>query len=107
MKGEEITVCLTVDGSSGSLHKEEVMAANMKRAFETFKKKQADYGSRNISVFGEPGVVVRANDKMQRIIQLAWHSHSQNVSDEKVEDTWLDLAVYALIALMLRQGQWE
>ena len=71
---------------------------------ETLWKKQRDYGPGNISDFGELGVLVRANDKMARLKNL--HKAGIAPSNESVEDSWLDLANYAVIALMLRRGIW-
>lgn len=63
--------------------------------------KQRDYGHENITSFGELGVLVRANDKMARLRNLLWGS--KEPKNEGVEDTWRDLANYAIIALMLRE----
>lgn len=72
---------------------------------ELFEKKNADYGPGNISRFGEKGVLVRANDKMERLIRLVWEERTPH--NEAVEDTWMDLADYAIIALLVRRGLWE
>ncbi|MDI3298280.1 MAG: nucleotide modification associated domain-containing protein [Bacillota bacterium] len=67
--------------------------------------RQRKYGSGNISAFGEIGVLVRASDKLERLK----HFHlggGADAPDESVDDTWIDLANYALIALLLRRGTW-
>lgn len=64
-------------------------------------KKQADYGHRNITDFGELGCLVRANDKMSRLKNLLMSKQQPN--NESIEDSWIDLANYAIIALMLRK----
>lgn len=72
---------------------------------QTLDRKQRDYGSSNIAAFGEYGVMVRVWDKVSRLRNLL-----QNVKDpanESVEDTWLDLANYAIIGLMCRRGEWR
>lgn len=72
-------------------------------------RKQKDYGSSenpfaNIASsqdFGMPswvGAMVRANDKMRRIQAAA---RGQNLVNESVEDSLIDLAVYSAIALVL------
>jgi hypothetical protein len=77
-------------------------------------KKQLDYGPGNIAKFGEFGCVVRMNDKIERIANLA---KSQAVSgtvvttmtppqNEPLEDSYRDIANYALIALMVHKGEW-
>ena len=70
--------------------------------------KQHDYGHSNILKGGEPGLVLRENDKMERLWNLVWvplvegrgPAEPQN---EAIEDTWIDIAGYALIALMLKE----
>lgn len=68
-------------------------------------RKQRDYGSGNISSFGEYGVLVRCTDKLARLRNLL-----TNVSDPKNEsiiDSWVDLSNYSLIAILCRNGQWK
>ncbi len=82
-------------------------------------RKQAAYGAKNIEVFGELGVLVRASDKLERLKHLARRKFTRPIQAdadpdqadadpewETVEDTWRDLMNYALIALMLRHGMW-
>lgn len=70
-----------------------------------FDKKQQDYGSDNISAFGEKGVVVRTNDKMERLKTLVWNDNDPN--NEKVIDTWDDLAVYGIIGGLCHRDMWR
>ena len=76
-------------------------------------KKQQDYGRaddpfanvRASEDFGMPGWVgtmVRANDKMRRIQKAA---QGGTLSNEGVEDSLMDLAVYSIIALVLFREQ--
>jgi hypothetical protein len=67
--------------------------------------KQRDYGSGNISAFGEKGIVVRMNDKIERLKTLVWGDKSP--SHEKVSDTWLDIANYGVIGLLCHRGEWK
>ena len=69
-----------------------------------FDKKQHDYGNANIAAFGEKGVLVRANDKMARLINLSKEDEKANY--ESLDDSWRDLSIYGTIALMVRQGVW-
>ena len=69
-----------------------------------FDKKQHDYGNANIAAFGEKGVLVRANDKMARLINLS--KEDERVNNESLDDSWRDLSIYGTIALMVRQGMW-
>lgn len=70
-----------------------------------FDAKQSDYGSRNISSFGTFGVVVRMNDKFERIKNLFSKRRKRPVN-ESIRDSFRDIANYALIAYMLETRQW-
>ena len=64
--------------------------------------KQHDYGHGNITAFGELGVLVRASDKMERLKNL--HAKTRlEPRTETIVDSWIDLAGYSIIALMLRR----
>lgn len=72
---------------------------------ELVVRKQKDYGTKNIlnSPFGaEHGIVVREYDKLSRLANLIGNDKEPN--NESIEDTWLDVAGYALVALMVRKG---
>jgi hypothetical protein len=73
-----------------------------KEIAEVVISKQRDYGHGNILAFGEFGVLVRANDKMERMKNL--QKAQGEPSNESIDDTWIDLAGYSIIALMLRKG---
>ena len=76
---------------------------------EMHDKKQKDYGSKkdpfaNVSASEDYGIspwigaMIRANDKIRRIMAAA---RGQNLVNESVEDSLIDLAVYTCIALVL------
>lgn len=70
--------------------------------------KQKDYGTGNIlkSPAGpEPGIVVRIGDKLNRLWNLL--TNKKEPKNESLEDSWKDVAGYALIALMVRRGVFE
>ena len=88
---------------------------------ELHDRKQADYGRpatggdsgdpfaniRSITAFGLPawsGAAVRMGDKMRRIEAAVRGQHLQN---ESVEDSFLDIAVYAIIGLILFRDESE
>lgn len=96
---------LRVDGTSGDAALEEVCAAALAEYFELWKKKQRDYGPHNISINGQVGVVVRINDKVQRLRNLILESPSCP-NNEAIEDTWLDCLGYGLIGLLVCRGKW-
>lgn len=67
--------------------------------------KQRDYGNKNIlnSPFGaEHGIVVRLYDKLSRVANLIDNKKEPN--NESLDDTFVDIAGYALVALMVRKG---
>ena len=76
---------------------------------EMHDRKGADYGRdedpyanvRGSADFGVPpwvGALVRANDKMRRLQKVA---SGGTLKNEGIEDSLVDLAVYAIIALIL------
>jgi len=71
--------------------------------------KQVDYGPDNIN--NAPGgamngILVRMSDKMERLKNLTYNSDGSEPNHESVEDSLLDIANYAVIALMVRRGVW-
>ena len=73
-----------------------------------FHGKQRDYGPGNISQginsFGDASVLIRMNDKMQRLIKLT--KDGGDPVNESIEDSLNDIAVYAMILRMTREGSW-
>lgn len=68
----------------------------------TFIKKHKDYGKGNILDTGELGIAFRVNDKLNRIKNLLLSK--QELVNESMEDSWLDIAVYAIIAILYRKS---
>lgn len=99
-------VGLDIDGTSGDADLEREMAKVMHELFEIFKKKQASYGPGNIAKGGERGVVLRMSDKLERLWNLVWEGNANPLQDETIEDTFLDIADYGLIALLVKRGMW-
>lgn len=69
--------------------------------------KQRDYGPGNINnAYGGPmnGLLVRMGDKFERLKNL--FSFSQKPEHEPIEDSFKDMANYAIIALMIQRGKW-
>ena len=67
----------------------------------TVIEKHKDYGPDNILVFKEQGLIVRMLDKIGRLKHLLWTERSPK--HEAVEDSFTDLAGYAIIGLMLQR----
>ena len=72
-------------------------------------RKQQDYGSSNISLNGELGVMIRCQDKVSRLRNLLLKEMKGNTvtNFEGVEDSWADLANYGVIGLLLRRDKWR
>lgn len=68
-------------------------------------RKQKDYGPGNISAFGEAGVLVRVNDKMERLKNLGKGNKKPN--NESIADNWSDLANYGIIGQLCHAGLWQ
>ncbi len=70
-------------------------------------RKHADYGPDNIGRApggALNGVVVRLHDKMSRLAHLSETGRAPN--NESIRDTYMDIANYALIGLMILDGEW-
>ena len=74
---------------------------------QTLDRKQQDYGAGNISAFGELGLLVRCNDKIERLKNLHKTGRMTDPANESVTDSWLDLSNYGLIAVLVRTGVWK
>jgi len=68
-------------------------------------RKQQDYGPNNILYSGEMGIIVRCQDKLCRLKHML--EKNGGVQNESIEDSYRDLANYALIGILLRRGDWE
>jgi hypothetical protein len=84
--------------------------------YETFCKKQRNYGPGNISVgtslqtkedvkLSLTGLWFRINDKVQRLKQLVVLGQPDEVG-ESIQDTYEDLSVYGVIAQLVQRGKW-
>jgi hypothetical protein len=72
---------------------------------KTFIQKHKDYGKGNILDNGELGILFRSNDKLRRLQNLL--TAGKKPENESFDDNWMDIAVYAVIALLLRSGKFE
>lgn len=71
-----------------------------------FDGKQRDYGPRNISGFGILGVLVRMNDKMERLKTLFGTGKRRKPKNESIQDTLRDISNYGVIGYMVEKGVW-
>lgn len=69
---------------------------------ELYLKKNADYGDsfgRGFSEYGMIMPIIRLEDKLSRVKRLSLSSE-QNVKDESIRDTLIDLANYAIMTIV-------
>ncbi|HKY73852.1 MAG TPA: hypothetical protein VJ246_00910 [Patescibacteria group bacterium] len=72
---------------------------------KTFLKKHKDYGKGNILEIGELGISFRIAEKVSRLKNLL--AKSEGPKNESIEDTWIDIGVYAVIAQLYRKGLFQ
>jgi len=82
-----------------------------------FLHKQHDYGPGNISVgtnlqtkeevkLALTGLWFRMNDKLQRVKTLLLGEKKSVVKDEPLEDAYLDISNYGIMATIVSRGKW-
>jgi hypothetical protein len=72
---------------------------------ELIQKKNKMYGDGNVDKMGKPGVITRIEEKIERLKHLLKTNY--NPEEEPIEDTWKDIAGFAIIGLMLERGKWK
>ena len=88
-----------------------------RQQYELFLHKQHDYGPGNISVGTQlqtpeeiklslTGLWFRMNDKLQRIKTLLLGDKLNAVTDEPLEDAYLDVSNYGIMATIVNRGKW-
>ena len=73
-----------------------------------YKSKNNDYGdsvAETYEKYGMDSFLVRMTDKLNRVYSLTRPGVEQKVMDEKIDDTLLDLANYAIIAIVERHNK--
>ena len=100
---------------------------NFQKAYKLWCQKQSDYGDGNIrlgldissnkssvhaqnNVLAQLGVVIRMNDKIQRLFNIytkkIFNNKGMDVTDESIEDTCMDIMNYANMLMVLLKGKW-
>jgi hypothetical protein len=97
---------LVIDGRSGDKELERRIAVAFTQYLDLWKMKHRKYGSNNIASMGKPGLVIRLNDKVQRLKNLVFNGEPDNAPNENELDTWMDIMGYAVIGLLVARGQW-
>ncbi len=88
-----------------------------KEQYELFLHKQHDYGPGNISVgtnlqtpeevkLSLTGLWFRMNDKLQRMKTLLMGNKESAVQDEPLEDAYLDVSNYGIMATIVGRNKW-
>ena len=76
---------------------------------EIHSNKSHDYGGKgnplsNLEIFGWRGVIVRLGDKFCRLKNF-YNQGEFKVKDENIKDTFCDMAIYALLAIVLYEQE--
>lgn len=90
------------------VHLEAHMSNTVKELTDLLLSKHRDYGPKNISLApGGPvnGLRVRMHDKLARINNLV--DSNADPQHESLEDSFKDMANYAIIGLLVLRGQWD
>ena len=86
--------------------------------YELFAKKMLDYGLNNITLGGDivnnsddkkfslTGLTIRLTDKINRLRNLVV-SGKNYVKDEGMEDTFIDIANYGIIGMLVGRNKWK
>ena len=96
---------------------EEMFKKELNNMYLTFCRKQFDYGPNNIAMgtllsndkeinTSLLGIIVRLNDKVNRLVNLAT-KHEFKAQNEPMEDAFLDVAIYSVMALIVKSGKWS
>ncbi|HZZ99052.1 MAG TPA: hypothetical protein VFG51_03900 [Candidatus Saccharimonadia bacterium] len=76
-----------------------------------FLKKHKDYGKGNILSVKELGIALRVTEKVERIKNLVMKESldggKNSPVNESIDETWTDIAVYAIIAKLFRKGLFQ
>jgi hypothetical protein len=121
---KEINSYLTGDGGDVVTYMEQEwpqMTTEFKKIqreqYELFLNKQHDYGPGNISVGTQlqtpeevklslTGLWFRMNDKIQRLKTLLMGEKKAAVEGEPMEDAYLDVSNYGIMATIVSRGKW-
>jgi hypothetical protein len=85
--------------------------------YSLFCKKMLDYGIGNIALGGNlenkkdrnyslTGIQIRLNDKINRLKNLLIHKNNY-VEGESIEDTFIDISTYGIIAMIVGRKKWK
>jgi len=86
--------------------------------YRLFAKKMMDYGLSNIALGSNledqedielslTGIWLRINDKINRLKNLLKRKGKNYVENEPMVDSFLDIANYGIIAMLVMKGKWK
>jgi hypothetical protein len=86
--------------------------------YELFAKKMLSYGLGNIAMGSNldtkedvnlslTAIWIRSMDKMQRLKQLVLLKKQNPLENEHIDDAYIDLSNYSIIALLVKMGKWK
>ena len=96
---------------------EQMFQKELNNMYMTFCRKQYDYGPGNIAMGtllksdkeinqSLIGIIVRMNDKINRLLNLST-KHNFKAQNEPIEDAFLDIAIYCVMALIVKDKKWS
>jgi len=115
-KTDEIDVILHFEEQYPELSEE--FSKIQEEQYELFAKKMLDYGLNNITLGGDivnnsddkkfslTGLTIRLTDKINRLRNLVV-SGKNYVKDEGMEDTFIDIANYGIIGMIVGRNRWK
>ena len=89
-----------------------------KEQYELFASKMLDYGLSNISLGSDlstkedqdlslTGIWLRCNDKINRLKNMLKRNGKNYVQGEKMIDSFIDIANYGIIAMLVIRNKWK
>lgn len=94
-----------ITSSKAPVYLDEAFALECEELLKVFLQKHKDYGKGNILEIGEMGIAFRLAEKVSRLKNLL--AKNDGPVNESLEDTWTDIAVYAVIAKLYRKGLFQ
>ncbi|MAE49563.1 hypothetical protein CMI48_01915 [Candidatus Pacearchaeota archaeon] len=83
---------------------EPLMEAIADEVKELLKEKNKSYGDGNITSIGKQGILIRLQEKVERLKNMI----EKDIDDkESREDSWKDIIGYGIIGTMVERGGWE
>lgn len=63
-------------------------------------RKRGSYGPHNLTRFGPLGILVNANNKVERLATLLEAKSDVSPDGDSIEDAWMDLIGYGILGLL-------